>query len=61
MRSDPASVARYTEGPKRFVPGFSDIHKMATVLFDEQDGEIAARAIRGHMVAGPRLRSAGGF
>ena len=24
--SDPADVARYTEGPRRFVPGFADLH-----------------------------------
>jgi tRNA (cmo5U34)-methyltransferase len=33
--SDPAAVARYTEGPPRFVPGFSDLHKMTGILLAE--------------------------
>ena len=34
--SDPQSVARYAEGPPRFVPGFSDLHRMTTVLLGER-------------------------
>ncbi|MDP3240723.1 MAG: methyltransferase domain-containing protein [Reyranella sp.] len=34
--SDPQAVARYTEGPPRFVPGFADLHRMATVLVAER-------------------------
>lgn len=30
------TVARYAEGPPRFVPGFHDIHRMATVLLRER-------------------------
>jgi tRNA (cmo5U34)-methyltransferase len=33
--SDSAAVARYTEGPVRFVPGFVDMQRMATVLLAE--------------------------
>lgn len=34
--SDRDSVAKYPEGPPRFVPGFHDIHKMASVLLRER-------------------------
>jgi len=40
---DPEAVARYTEGPPRFVPGFADIHRMAGILLAErtpQDGRL---------------------
>jgi tRNA (cmo5U34)-methyltransferase len=33
--SDPAAVARYAEGPPRFVPGFADLHKMTGILLAE--------------------------
>lgn len=33
--SDPAAVARYTEGPRRFVPGFADLHRMTGILLAE--------------------------
>ncbi|MFD0849997.1 class I SAM-dependent methyltransferase [Sphingosinicella xenopeptidilytica] len=32
---DPVSVARYAEGPPRFVPGFDALHRMTSVLLDE--------------------------
>ncbi len=28
MFSDPAAVARYLDGPRRFVPGLADLHRM---------------------------------
>jgi len=34
--SDPDHVARYAEGPPRFVPGFRDIHKMTAILLAER-------------------------
>lgn len=34
--SDPAAVARYAEGPPRFVPGFSDLHRMTGILLAER-------------------------
>lgn len=34
--SDPQAVARYAEGPPRFVPGFSDLHRMTTILLGER-------------------------
>jgi tRNA (cmo5U34)-methyltransferase len=34
--SDPAAVARYAEGPPRFVPGFADLHKMTSILLAER-------------------------
>lgn len=34
--SDPQAVARYAEGPPRFVPGYADLHRMATVLVAER-------------------------
>lgn len=33
---DPAVVAQYAEGPPRFVPGFADLHKMASILLGER-------------------------
>lgn len=34
--SNSEAVARYAEGPPRFVPGFFDIHRMASVLLRER-------------------------
>jgi tRNA (cmo5U34)-methyltransferase len=34
--SDPAAVARYSEGPPRFVPGFADLHRMSAILLAER-------------------------
>ena len=34
--SDPAAVTRYAEGPPRFVPGFTDLHRMTRILLAEQ-------------------------
>ncbi len=34
--SDPAAVARYTDGPRRFVPGLADLHRMTGVLLAER-------------------------
>lgn len=35
MFSDPAAVARYAEGPPRFMPGFDAVHRMTTILLAE--------------------------
>ena len=34
--SDPEHVARYAEGPPRFVPGFADLHRMTSILLAER-------------------------
>lgn len=34
--ADPAAVARYAEGPPRFVPGFGDMQRMASILLAER-------------------------
>lgn len=34
--SDPQAVARYVDGPTRFVPGLADLHRMATILLAER-------------------------
>jgi tRNA (cmo5U34)-methyltransferase len=34
--SDPDAVARYAEGPPRFVPGFTDLHRMSGLLLAER-------------------------
>jgi tRNA (cmo5U34)-methyltransferase len=34
--SDAAAVARYAEGPPRFVPGFADLHRMTSILLAER-------------------------
>src|SRR6185436_18184583 len=33
--SDPEAVARYADGPPRFVPGFADLHRMTRILLAE--------------------------
>lgn len=33
--SDPEAVARYAEGPRRFVPGFEALHRMTALLLAE--------------------------
>ncbi len=33
--SDPMAVAKYVDGPPRFVPGFADLHRMSAVLLAE--------------------------
>ena len=33
---DPHTVARYAEGPPRFVPGFADLHRMTGILLAER-------------------------
>ncbi len=33
--SDPEAVARYLDGPPKFVPGLADLHRMATILLSE--------------------------
>lgn len=45
--SDPASVARYTEGPPRFVPGFADLHRMTSILLSEHAPENARVLVLG--------------
>lgn len=39
--SDPAAVAKYTDGPPRFVPGFKDLHRMTGLLIAERAPENA--------------------
>lgn len=34
--SDPAAIAAYAEGPRRFVPGFDALHRMTSVLLTER-------------------------
>lgn len=34
--SDPQAVARYTDGPPRFVPGMADLHRMTSLLLAER-------------------------
>lgn len=36
MFSDPEAVARYAEGPRRFVPGFEALHRMTAILLAER-------------------------
>ena len=33
---DPQAVARYTDGPKRFVPGVDALHRMTGLLLSER-------------------------
>lgn len=34
--ADPEAVARYADGPPRFVPGFADLHRMTAILLAER-------------------------
>lgn len=34
--SDPQAVARYLDGPRRFVPGLADLHRMTGILLAER-------------------------
>ena len=36
MFKDPEQAARYADGPAKFMPGFSDVHRMAGVLIRER-------------------------
>lgn len=38
---DPAAVAKYTDGPRRFVPGLEAVHRMAGLLLAERAPEKA--------------------
>lgn len=33
--SNPETVAKYADGPRRFVPGFADLHRMTAILLAE--------------------------
>jgi len=45
--TDPAAVARYTEGPRRFVPGLDALHRMTGLLLAEQVPEDARILVLG--------------
>ncbi len=45
--SDPAAVARYVEGPPRFVPGFADMQRMSGILLAERAPENARVLVLG--------------
>lgn len=41
--NDPEHAKRYSEGPQRFIPGFTDLHRMTAILLAErapEDGHI---------------------
>lgn len=45
--TDPEAVARYAEGPRRLVPGFADMQRMATILLAERAPEDARVLVLG--------------
>jgi tRNA (cmo5U34)-methyltransferase len=45
--SNPEAVARYAEGPPRFVPGFTDLHRMTAILLAEHAPEDARVLVLG--------------
>jgi len=45
--SDPTHVARYAEGPPRFVPGYADLHRMTSILLSEHARENARVLVLG--------------
>ncbi len=47
MFEDPEKVRTYADGPARFTPGFSDVHRMAAVLIQERVPEDAHVLVHG--------------
>jgi tRNA (cmo5U34)-methyltransferase len=45
--SDPDAVANYADGPRRFVPGLSDLHRMTGLLLAERVPENARVLVLG--------------
>ncbi|MDB5515233.1 MAG: methyltransferase [Tardiphaga sp.] len=45
--SDPEAVKHYAEGPRRFVPGFADLHRMTGILLAEQASQDARLLVLG--------------
>lgn len=45
--SDPEAVARYAEGPPRYVPGFESLHRMTAVLLSERTPDEARVLVLG--------------
>ncbi|MEM5516398.1 methyltransferase domain-containing protein [Henriciella sp. AS95] len=45
--ADPEFVAEYQDGPPKFMPGFFDVHRMATVLLSERAPEHARILVLG--------------
>ena len=45
--SDPDAVANYADGPRRFVPAFSDLHRMTGILLAERAPENARVLVLG--------------
>ena len=44
---DPTAVARYAEGPRRFVPALADVHRMTGLLLAERVGQDATILVVG--------------
>ena len=51
MFSDPQAVARYTEGPPRFVPGYNAMLSMAAILLAERARDDARILVLGPAAA----------
>lgn len=47
MFNNPEQAATYADGPAKFVPGFADVHRMATVLLGERVSEQATVLVHG--------------
>jgi len=45
--SDPEAVKHYAEGPRRFVPGFADLHRMTGILLAERAAQHAQVLVLG--------------
>ena len=54
--SDPVAVARYADGPPRFVPGFADLHRMTRILLAERAAPDAQVLVLG-AGGGPELKA----
>ncbi len=45
--NDPVAVAKYAEGPRRYVPGFDALHRMTSLLLAEGTPEDARVLVLG--------------
>src|SRR5262245_32458475 len=45
--NDPEAVARYADGPRRYVPGLADLHRMTGILLAERAPRNASVLILG--------------
>ncbi|MBR1195918.1 class I SAM-dependent methyltransferase [Bradyrhizobium sp. AUGA SZCCT0240] len=61
---DPDTVKHYAEGPRRFVPGFADLHRMTSILLAEhapQDARVLVLGAGGGLELNSMAETAAGW